>query len=94
MTNDLISRSALVETFRTIARAQANARVFVAADAWESAACKLETAPAVDAVEVVRCRDCSEYIPWLDGEKICGLVGSYHGNTKPDDYCSRGRKRE
>lgn len=49
--------------------------------------------PAVDAVEVVRCKDCAEYIPWLYGDRICGRIGSYFGNTKPDDYCSRGRKK-
>lgn len=50
---DLISRSALVEDFRRIARAQANARVFVAADAWEGAADRIENAPAVDAEPVI-----------------------------------------
>ena len=50
--SDLISRSALVEDFRRIARAQANARVFVAADAWEGAAVRIENAPAVDAEPV------------------------------------------
>lgn len=49
---DLISRSALVEDFRCIARAQANARVFVAADAWEGAAGRIENAPAIDAEPV------------------------------------------
>lgn len=51
----------------------------------------LQSRPAVDAVEVVRCKDCEEYIPWDDG-KICGIVGSYFGNTKPNDFCSRGKK--
>lgn len=49
--------------------------------------------PTIDAVEVVRCKDCAEYRPWLFGDRICGLLGSYYGNTKPDDYCSKGRKR-
>ena len=51
--SDLINKDALVEDFRRIARAQANAGIFVAADAWEGAADRLANAPAVDA-EVVR----------------------------------------
>ena len=52
MNNDLIIRDALVEDFRRIARAQANARVFAAADAWEGAADRIANAPAVDAEPV------------------------------------------
>ena len=52
-----------------------------------------QNAPAVDAVPVVRCKDCEEYIPWLRGN-ICGLIGSYYGDTKPNDFCSRGRRKE
>lgn len=43
--------------------------------------------------EVVRCKDCCEYDEWL-GEHICVRLGSYHGETKPDDYCSYGRRKE
>ena len=53
----------------------------------------IELAPAVDAEPVVRCKDCAEYIPWGD-DRICGRIGSYFGNTKPNDYCSRGRKND
>lgn len=52
MKYDLISRQALVEDFRRIARLQANAMVFVAADAWNSAADRIVDAPAVDAEPV------------------------------------------
>lgn len=50
--------------------------------------------PAVDAVEVVRCKDCAFYIPWGDEGKICGRVGGYYGKTKPDDFCSRSVKMD
>lgn len=53
----------------------------------------IDRMPVVDAVPVVRCKDCEEYIPWLDG-KICGLIGSYFGNTKPNDFCSRGIRKK
>lgn len=51
------------------------------------------TAEDPDIVKVVRCKDCCEYDEWL-GEHICVRLGSYHGETKPDDYCSYGRRKE
>lgn len=36
---------------------------------------------------VIKCSDCEEYREWRDG-KICMRLGSYHGNMKPDDFCS------
>ena len=46
-----------------------------------------------DAVEVVRCKDCKEYMPW-NGSNICGRFGSYYGATKPNDFCSYGERSE
>ena len=37
--------------------------------------------PTIDAVEVVRCKDCKEY-------KYCFLL------PNDDDYCSKGERRE
>ena len=54
---------------------------------------EIETSPTIDAVEVVRCRDCEEYVPWLEGDYVCGRIGSYFGNTKPNDFCSRGVRK-
>ena len=54
---------------------------------------QVEKAPAVDAEPVIRCKDCDEYIPWGD-RHVCGLIGSYFGNTKPNDFCSRGRRKK
>lgn len=44
-------------------------------------------APTVDAVEVVRCKDCK----YADENAMCRYVSWY--NTK-DDFCSRGERRE
>jgi ribosomal protein L32 len=44
-------------------------------------------------VEVVHCKDCGEYHQWLRG-KICMRLGSYYGYTKPDDFCSCGRRKD
>ena len=47
----------------------------------------IETAPTIDAVEVVRCKDCIHY----DFDMICNVTGTVCDN---DDYCSRGGRRE
>lgn len=53
----------------------------------------IERAPGVDAVEVVRCKDCKYCITLKDGgsqcERIDGLL-----MTKPNDYCSYGKRSE
>ena len=49
-------------------------------------------APAVDAVEVVRCKECECYIPWNIG-RICAKSASFYRDTNPDDFCSRGVRK-
>ena len=44
-------------------------------------------------IDIVRCADCKEYQAWGDG-MICMRLGSYHGNTNPNDFCSRGTRKE
>ena len=61
----------------------------------------IENAPTVDAVEVVRCKDCVCVSVWND-ELVCSRIanvmdGYYHGTVdvvKPDDYCSYGIQRK
>ena len=52
----------------------------------------IDNAPTVDAVEVVRCKDCKYHCD-LDGGVKCqrmdGLLMTF-----PDDYCSYGRRAE
>ena len=51
-------------------------------------------APTVDAVEVVRCRDCEHY-KWIPnfGRLMCT---NFRGLAiaKPDDFCSYGERRK
>ena len=57
----------------------------------------LEDSPTVDAVEVVRCKDCKWYqirkwddqTPKYDCRKTHALL-----DVKPDDFCSYGERRE
>lgn len=62
----------------------------------------LDNAPTVDAVEVIRCKDCKK---WERNTLIftdCGTCsedafGDYEGyldvETKEDDFCSRGERK-
>lgn len=59
----------------------------------------IDNMPTVDAVEVVRCRDClnamkmpesvREYFGYREDALDCGVGG---GVMLPDDYCSKGCK--
>lgn len=51
----------------------------------------LTDAPTVDAVEVVRCLDC-KYLMFSDCYGECGK--GYMGVVRPDDFCSRGERKE
>ncbi len=55
----------------------------------------LDQLPKVDAVEVVRCKDCKHYnedaldcnlLPWVDS--------SEHENWYADDFCSYGERKD
>ena len=67
----------------------------------------INDAPTVDAVEVVRCKDCKYWCPHTqcgfdeDNDEYhdyCGLLipddDFYAYTRKPDDYCSYGECRE
>ena len=53
--------------------------------------------PAVDAVPVVRCRDC-KHLSHLQGAKddahVCALGWGLRGIVAEEDFCSYGKRRE
>ena len=51
----------------------------------------MEEAPTVDAVEVVRCKDCKRYCKSAIGMDDCLLLCV---DVKPDDYCSHGERKD
>lgn len=97
MNNDLISRSALLKevnlTFDAFIR-----------DAYFSAACDamrarnavnhmLNDAPAVDAVEVVRCKDCRKG-KYIDSRTIlCASQKLCPTRVEPDFFCADGERK-
>nr|DAP64863.1 MAG TPA: hypothetical protein [Caudoviricetes sp.] len=80
MNNDLISREALLEAIRTDVAPFTLSMVFR----------HIHSAPAVDAVEVVRCRECRNHIHDDDVDFLCTITGVY---TRHDDFCSYGERR-
>ncbi len=53
---------------------------------------ELSDAPAVDAVEVVRCKDCKLRVPEsISVFRHCDLVGMM---VDDDDFCSFGKRRD
>lgn len=49
---------------------------------------QIADAPTIDAVPVVRCRECKHY----DGKWLCKISGV--PSRKPDDFCSYGERKE
>ena len=85
--DDLISRAAAIEAFddERVDRNYGDVSP-------ESVIKVIESIPAVDAAQVVRCGDCEFY-----GEEPIGTLKECYrgcGWTKPSDYCSRGKRRE
>ena len=91
MDNDLISRSAHIDKFTAEAKKiAANDKDF--AQALMYVVTCLGAAPAVDAVEVVRCKDCIHYEKYPDYANECwndaGMLNVYD-----DGFCSRGERK-
>lgn len=61
---------------------------------WNDAVDKVgKYAPTIDAVEVVRCRECKWLMKWSDGEQTCRRIGVGY-IVGDEDYCSYGKRRE
>ena len=86
--SDLISRSALIAEINRI-----GGHLY---SEWETAGVlsMAERIPAVDAVKVVRCKDC---IHWNKDALACDTLpwvnSAEHANWYADDFCSYGERR-
>ena len=54
----------------------------------------VRNAPTVDAVPVVRCKDCKGVYKESDYEYWCGRNGFPMRRVTAEDYCSRGQRKE
>lgn len=105
MKNDLISRSALlekaIEEKRFVFRMEDLLREEeVFQTVYKDLASFILSAPAVDAVELVRCKDCEAWqtetaMSFLrDGVHVrCCVCGVYGRLMYEDDFCSKGKRR-
>ena len=111
--NDLISRSALLEVIpEAVADEESNQNEIAYAEGWndclESFCSIVKYAPAVDAVEVVRCKDCKFSIPVVqkNGSALEGTLHCLHGRgyqmnapdreysfISPNNFCGSGRRK-
>jgi hypothetical protein len=105
MQNDLISRSALLEEFNGIYdRHFKNSAYQFIHDFFKAARRRINKAPAVDAVEVVRCKECKHGV-WNEDEEMYQCVegadydpelAMYHGficYKEADFFCKRGERK-
>ena len=104
MENDLISRSALVKVLEKIRIGLDQRDEGLAAKIMQIHIQFIEGVPAVDAVEVVRCKDCKHGV-WNEDEQMYQCVEDADYNPELDMYigficyeeadffCKRGERR-
>ena len=91
---DLISREDVVrEIVEWIQMATDNETDMAIKDFLSFLKERIISIPSAEAVKVVRCKDC-EY--WHSNTEFCGIWSCLNvaQRTLPDDYCSRGERRE
>lgn len=54
----------------------------------------VDEAPTVDAVEVVRCKDCKHWCNEIDEHTYECCTRAIVNRFKPDDFCSYGERKE
>ena len=54
----------------------------------------VQKAPTIDAVKVVRCRECMFSKKFMTGNLYCELHNSYVFGVHPDGFCYRGAKMD
>ena len=90
----LIDANALLEEIQ-FRRPVIDTETKIVADCVEIARKAIVNAPTVDAVEVVRCKDCgfAVYNSSNDTYKCRSMNGMYR-TVEQDDFCSYGERRE
>lgn len=56
--------------------------------------CEIPYMPTVDAVEVVRCKDCKQWQRHTEVNRDYGPCRRYGSTMRFDDFCSYGEKRD
>ena len=84
----LIDANALLEKIQ-FRRPVIDTETKIVSDCVQIARKAIVDAPTVDAVEVVRCKDCK----YCSHSGLCNLYLNVSHEMKPDDFCSRGERR-
>lgn len=84
-----IDADKLIVSFRTTKKLSEMIGSDVGVATWDTAEALLEDAPTIDAVPVVRCKDCKHY-----AEELCWNLYGRCTPVSDMDYCSSGERRE
>lgn len=93
--NDLIRRRAVFNELKGLYIAPPKITNDMVWDsAIDTATDKIKDLPSVDAVEVVRCKDCvnSDWYTTTDGRHLCYCMVHGNGGHKETDFCSDGER--
>ena len=60
----------------------------------DEVASAVENAPTIDAVPVVRCKDCKCWAEWANGTGSCNRFALDWIGTDADDFCSMGERKD
>ena len=67
-------------------------------DAWRDAQEEIDAQPTVDAVPVIRCKDCKYFRIYKHADRtveLCGRIRTTMADpVKEDDYCSKAERKE
>ena len=94
MNEDLISRSALLESMNAVVfrnvPVEHQPYVYAACEAFDAVT---KTAPAIDAIEVIRCRNCEHWSALRNFFEIGNCTRSVNTCTPGSFYCADGRRK-
>ena len=91
--SDLIDRKALVEDIEATVRFSVRTSPSPEVKGAQKVIERINKARTVDAVEVVRCKDCRFYEIGKSYTPYCNNVMNLFEEMRPDDFCSYGERR-
>ena len=95
--NDLISRQELIDRCDDVIENGASTVFGLHPIAMEAVKYVVENMPFIDAVEVIRCKDCAnwqiDWIPTIGGDKGCHYCEMFDSSTEPLNYCGYAERR-
>lgn len=95
MANRLIDANALLSELEKFENPTPNKSGYDFLCGVATAITEIENAPTVDAVEVVRCKDCKNgRQPWLEGQTMVKCMVGKTMLVTPEHFCSYGERKD